>query len=237
MMFVSAIVVAAGKGLRLKSKIPKPLVRINSKPLIICSLEVLSKHPLIKEIVVAANLSNIDDIKREVKKYKINKVKGIAIGGIRRQDSVENGLKLVHSKSDFVLIHDAARPFINNTIVSSAIKKAKRYGASIVGVPVKNTIKEVYSSQFTVYKNPIVRRTIDRENLWEVQTPQVFKKKLFLEAYDKFKNIDVTDEAMLFEMMGVKVGVVFGSYDNIKITTPEDLIIAEAIARYKNKGS
>lgn len=230
-MFVSAVVVAAGKGLRLKSKIPKPLVRINSKPLVIYSLEVLSKHPLIKEIVIAVNSSNIEGIKQEVKRYKINKIKGITAGGIRRQDSVENGLKAVDSRADFVLVHDAARPFINNAIIYSAVQLAKKYGASIVGVPVKATIKEVHSPRSMVHGSFIVKRTIDRESLWEVQTPQVFKKSLLLEAYNKFRDIDVTDDAMLLEKIGVKVGVVSGSYSNIKVTTPEDLVIAEAIVK------
>ncbi len=232
-MYLSAIVVAAGKGERLRSKVSKPLIKICNKPVIIYSLEILSKCGSIKDIIIAANSLNIDAIKREVKRYKINKVKGIVSGGIRRQDSVENGLKAVNNKADFVLVHDAARPFINNKIVLSTISQAKKYGASIAGVPVKATIKEVHSPQSTAHGNLIVKRTIDREKLWEVQTPQVFKKNLLLEAYEKYSDADVTDDAMLLEKMGVKVGVVLGSYNNIKITTPEDLIIAEAIAKIR----
>jgi len=235
-MYLSAIVVAAGKGVRLRSKVSKPLVKINNKPVIIYSLEILSKCSLIKDIIIVANSLNIEAIKREVKRYKINKVKGIAAGGIRRQDSVENGLKAVNNSADFVLVHDAARPFINNKIVYSAIRQAKKYGAAIAGVPVKATIKQVTRSQgHKVTSELVVEKTIDRNKLWEVQTPQVFKKDLLLEAYDRSGDIDVTDEAMLLEKIGVKVGVTFGSYDNIKITTPEDLILAKAIATEKLK--
>lgn len=233
-MYISAVVVAAGKGLRLKSRISKPLVRINSKPLLIFSLEVLSKHPLIKEIVVVVNSANIKGIISKINEYKINKIKNIVAGGVRRQDSVENGLKAVNSRADFVLVHDAARPCINNTMVFSVIKQARKYGAAIVGVPVKNTIKRVTRPPgHKVTSDYVVEETVNREKLWEVQTPQVFKKSLLLEAYDKFRG-DVTDDAMLLEKMGVKVGVVFGSYENIKITTPEDVILAEAIYKIQN---
>ncbi len=224
MKSVAAIVVAAGKGLRLKSKIPKPLVNINNKPAIIYSLQVLSREPRIKEIIIAANLANIKDIQKVVKKYKISKVKKIILGGARRQDSVFNGLRL--AGGDIVLIHDAARPFIERKIVSSAIAQAQKTGAAIVGVPVKATVKAVGSSQGLV-----VRATLDRSRLWEIQTPQVFKKELLLAAYRKFGNTKVTDDASLVEKLGQKVRIVLGEYKNIKVTTPEDLILAEAIAK------
>ncbi len=233
-MYISAVVVAAGKGLRLGSKTSKPLIRIKSKPLIIYSLEVLNKYGLIKEIIVVVNSQNYQEIINKIKQYKISKITDVVLGGTKRKDSVYNGLKAVNKRTDFVLIHDAARPFINNAILSSVIQHAKKYGAAIVGVPVKATIKQVTRAQeHKGARGFVVDKTIDRENLWEVQTPQVFKKDLLLEAYDNFRDIDVTDEAMLLEKMGVKVGIVFGSYDNIKITTPEDLIIAEAILNNK----
>lgn len=232
-MFLSAIVAAAGQGIRLNSDIPKPLLKIGAKPAIIYSLESLCKYSLVKDIIIVANLSNIKGIKQQIKRYKIKKIKDIVLGGKRRQDSVRNGLSAADSRADFVLIHDAARPFIGIEVLPVLIKQAKKYGAAIVGVPVKATIKEVRSLRSMGHGSLIVKRTIDRENLWEVQTPQVFKKDLLLEAYDRFGDSDVTDDAMLLEKMGVKVGMVFGSYDNIKITTPEDLIIAQAIAKKK----
>lgn len=225
MKFVTAIVVAAGDGLRLKSKIPKPLVGINNKPAIIYSLGVLAKEPAVKEIIVAANLANIKDIQKVVKKYKIAKVKKIILGGALRQDSVFNGLRL--ASGDIVLIHDAARPFIDRKIVSSAIIQARESGAAIVGVPVKATIKLVVSRS----GRPVASQTLDRNKLWEIQTPQVFKKDLLLAAYKKFGKTKVTDDSSLVEKLGKKVKIVLGEYRNIKITTPEDLILAEAIAK------
>lgn len=225
-MYVTAIVLAAGKGLRFKSKIPKPLVKIKSQPIIIYSLAALNIHPLIKDIVVVAEANNLRNITGRIKQYRINKVIQIVKGGLRRQDSVYQGLQAVDRRSDLVLIHDGVRPFINKDMVSRVIRKAKRYGAAIVGVPVKATIKKI-KSKF------IVEKTLDRDNLWEIQTPQVFKKDLILKAYDKFRNSDVTDDAMLVEKLGVKVSVVLGSYSNIKITTPEDLVVAEAICHIK----
>ena len=122
------------------------------------------------------------------------------------------------------MIHDAARPFIDKDTVTAVIKTAQNTGAAIVGVPVKATIKKL-TGKF------VVKATIEREGLWEIQTPQVFKKRLILNAYKKFGNADVTDDAMLVEKLGQRVSVVLGSYNNIKVTTPEDLILAQAIAK------
>lgn len=219
---VTAIVLAAGKGLRFKSKIPKLLAQIDSKPVIIYSLEVLGRHPNIDEIILVANIKNLKFIKNKIKQYRIGKVTKIVLGGKKRQDSVRNGLKVMGPKTNLVLIHDGVRPFINKQIVSSAIKEAERSKAAIVGVPVKATIKSIRS-------NLTVDRTLNRGNLWEIQTPQVFNRKLILEAYKKFGNRAVTDDASLVEKLGKKVKMVMGSYANIKITTPEDLIIARAI--------
>jgi len=223
-MYVSAIVLAAGRGERFKSKIPKPLVKINSKPLIIYSLEALSKSPRIREIIVVVNSLNQKQIIRCIKKYRIKKVAKIVLGGKERQDSVSCGLKAVNPAADLVLIHDAARPCINTELIHALISKAKKTGSAIAGVPVKATIKEVCG-------NIRVKRTLNRNNLWEIQTPQVFKKKLILEAYRKYGKFPVTDDAMLVEKSGRKVYLVQGSYNNMKVTAPEDLLIAGAIIR------
>lgn len=227
MKHISAIVVAAGKGLRFKSKIPKPVVKLNFKPILIYSLEIISKHPLINEIILVINRENQKAIVREVKKYRINKICKVVKGGRRRQDSVLNGLKAVDKNTDFVLIHDAARPFIDSKVLSSIINEASRTGAAIAGVPVKATIKKATKTASKV----IVKETLDRNNLWEIQTPQVFGKNLILKAFDKFGKVNVTDDAMLVEKLGRKVRIVTGSYRNIKITTPEDLSLAEAISK------
>jgi 2-C-methyl-D-erythritol 4-phosphate cytidylyltransferase len=144
---------------------------------------------------------------------------------------------VIDSRTDLVLIHDAVRPFICREDVSKVIRVAERYGAAILGVPVKATIKKATclapaspaGRQAT--SEVIVEKTLDRNRLWEVQTPQVFRTDIILKAYEKFGNIDATDDAFLAEKLGITVRVVMGSYFNIKITTPEDLIIAQAISK------
>src|SRR3989338_7755269 len=142
-MKLEAIVLAAGMGARLKSKAPKPLARIIRKLLIIYSLITLSKHPLIKGIILVVNAKNAQSIIKEIRKYRIRKIEKIVQGGRRRQDSVFNGIKAADKSTDLVLIHDAARPFIDKDTVTAVIKRAQNTGAAIVGVPVKATIKRL----------------------------------------------------------------------------------------------
>ena len=236
-MRVTAILLAAGKGARLRLRLPKPLVKINSKPIIIYSLRALDRHPDIKDIIVVVNLENSQGIISQIKQYNINKVCHVIRGGLRRQDSVYNGLKVLNPDTDLVLIHDVARPFIDKRIVSSVIKEGKISSAAILGVPVKATIKKLKAQSSKLKGKLIVEETLNRNNLWEIQTPQVFKKDLILKAYEKFGGTDVTDDASLVEKIGVKVSVVLGSYNNIKITTPEDLILAKAIAKVIKSGA
>ncbi len=229
MGYVTAIVVAAGKGLRFKFRIPKLFAKINCKPVVIYSLGVLGRHKDIKDIILIVSRKNKGRISREIRKYRIPKVRKIIAGGRRRQDSVYNGLKAINSRSDLVLIQDAARPFINNRMVSDALKAAGKSGGAVAGVPVKPTIKKIKNQKSKI---KIVEKTLDRGTLWEAQTPQVFKKDLLLKAYARFGHLDVTDDASLVERLGVKVKMVLGSYSNIKITTREDLVIAQAVAKY-----
>jgi len=228
-MHVTAIVLAAGQGKRLKSKVIKPLIRIKGKSIILYSLEAFHKHPFVKDIVVVVNSQIQKKIKNVVKENHLAKVKKVVLGGALRQDSVYRGLQAVNAYSDLVLIHDAARPFVDSKIISAVIKEAKRTKAAIVGVRVKNTIKE--GVKVSGCQSVRVKRTIDRSRLWEIQTPQVFEKGLLLKAFAKNGKREVTDDAMLVERLGVEVSIVEGRYDNIKITTPEDLIIAAAIAK------
>lgn len=248
-MYVTAVVLAAGKGLRLKAKMPeyrhpeenlkkkstfgisKPLIAVNSKPLVIYCLNTLSNHPYIKDIIVVASLKNLKDICHKIRQYRIGKIKDIVLGGGLRQDSVMEGLEAMDSRTELVLIHDAVRPFIDKEMISSVIKAAKICGAAIVAVPVKATIKTVVSRKSSGVSKFIVKETLNRNNLWEIQTPQVFKKGLILKAYKKFGNTHVTDDASLVEKLGRRVRVVEGSYFNVKITTPEDLVLAEAISK------
>lgn len=221
---LSAIIVAAGHGKRLKNVLSKPLVKIGKVPVLVYSLRILEKHPKIDEIIVVVNAKNQPAIKRLISSYHFKKINGLVLGGLRRQDSVYSGLSKVSSKSEWVLIHDAARPFLDGATISKVIQAAKQNGAAIVAVKPKATIK-------ISGRNNIVKKTLDRNELWEVQTPQVFNKKLILEAYKKFAQSVVTDDASLVEKLKRKVRLVQGSYQNIKITTGEDLLLAGLIAK------
>ncbi|MCM8779926.1 MAG: 2-C-methyl-D-erythritol 4-phosphate cytidylyltransferase [Candidatus Omnitrophica bacterium] len=226
-MFVSAVVPAAGFGKRLKSKTPKPLIRIGKKPIFIRTLETLSENDLIKEIILVANKKNLPELRSCLLRYRIRKVKTLVTGGRRRQDSVRNGLKHLNSACVLVLIHDAARPFVTQEIISNAINTAKKFDAAIAAVELKPTVKAIDSRGY-------ISKTLERNRIFEIQTPQVFKKDLIIKAYDRFGHINVTDDSALVEKLSKKIKIVKGSYFNIKITTPEDLVFAEAILR-KNK--
>jgi 2-C-methyl-D-erythritol 4-phosphate cytidylyltransferase len=171
-------------------------------------------------------LANQDKAIKVIKRLNFKKIKAFVIGGIRRQDSVYNGLKAVSKRSDWVLIHDSARPFIESKSINKVILAAKKSGAAILAVKPKATIK-------LSHKRNIVSKTLDRDKLWEVQTPQVFKKSLILKAYRKYSKSNVTDDASLVEKLGKRVVVVEGDYRNIKITTAEDLLVAGLIIKMK----
>jgi 2-C-methyl-D-erythritol 4-phosphate cytidylyltransferase len=217
-MQVSAILLAAGKGKRFKSGIPKLLAKINHRPVLVYSLETLNRHPRINEIIVATNRLNREKISALIRKHYFYKARKIILGAKVRRDSVANGLKAISAGADLVLIHDAARPFLQRRMISALIAKAQAVGAAIAGVPVKCTVKRVKGKGSRVKENLQVKETIDRSNLWEIQTPQVFRKDLILKAYRKFAKTSATDDAMLVEKLGHPVAVVRGSYKNIKIT-------------------
>ncbi|MFH1578456.1 MAG: 2-C-methyl-D-erythritol 4-phosphate cytidylyltransferase [Candidatus Omnitrophota bacterium] len=221
-MFVSAVVPGAGLGRRLGHRIPKALVKLGQVPIFIHTLNILSRHPKIKEIILVLPSDSLNSARRYLKKYPIKKIKQLVIGGARRTDSVRNGLKIVSRGADLVLVHDAVRPFLSLSMISAVINKAEKCGAAILGVPVKPTIKEVNADGEVI-------RTLLRSRLYEVQTPQVFQRDLIINAYRRFHGMAAVDDAILVERLGKKVRVVKGSYLNIKITTPEDLVFARSI--------
>ena len=220
-----AIITAAGQGKRMGG--PKQFVNLAGKPMLEWTLAVFDQSEVINEIVLVVNEAEIE----RTMKFKFRKLKRVVAGGKARQDSVYNGLKTVADDFDLVLIHDGARPFVTNDIITRAVKAAAEHGAVVVGVPVKDTIKAINNlpagrqgEQLTINK------TLDRRKLWQAQTPQVFKRKIIVEAYDHM-GIDtkVTDDAALVEKLGLPVKMIMGSYSNIKITTSEDLQMAETI--------
>ncbi|MFH1860507.1 MAG: 2-C-methyl-D-erythritol 4-phosphate cytidylyltransferase [bacterium] len=222
---IYAIIVAAGDGKRMGSKVKKPYLDLAGRPLLFYTLRNIIGFPLISGIVLVVGGGLIDYCQHEVvEAFMIDGVVNIIEGGAERQDSVYHGLKALPEDADLVMIHDGVRPFVSCKIIEETIAAAVEYGAAITGVRVKDTIKLVDESHRVV-------QTVNRTGLWAVQTPQVFKAKLLRDCYDKAmdKGFYGTDDASIVEWAGFEVKIVEGEYENIKITTPFDLMVAEAM--------
>ena len=218
-MKLSVVIPAAGKGKRMKAEKNKQFLKLNGKEVLAHTVEKFEKNNLIDEIIIVAKEDEIDYCKDNiVKKYNLNKVLKVTAGGLTRQESVYNGLQEISSSSDFVLIHDGARPFINQELINKVVEKVKQYDAVAVGVPVKDTIKVINSDKMII-------NTPERSKLVAIQTPQLFERELIIRAYQQAIEEDFigTDSASLVERLNRSVKLVEGSYENIKITTPEDL--------------
>jgi 2-C-methyl-D-erythritol 4-phosphate cytidylyltransferase len=220
-----AIIPTAGAGKRLSGPVSKPLLLLNGKPLFIYALEAIEQSSLIDSMVVVAQKDLCGEFEEIIKQSRLHKVTRIIAGGQTRCESVYNGLKIVDEDSDMILIHDGARPLITTEIVDEAITLCQAYEAVVVAVAVKPTIKKVDQQEL------IVEETLNREELWEIQTPQVFKRNILLKAYQQRRENNPTDDAVLVEQLGVRVKVLQGDYKNIKVTTKEDLTVAEAFLR------
>ena len=222
---ISAIILAGGKGKRMGAPVSKQFIEIKGKPIIYYTIKKFSENKKIDNIVVVLSTDEVVYFKENIlEKYNL-KVDNIVIGGTERQDSVYNGLKsLEDTNTDIVLIHDGARPFISDRIIDDGIKFAQVYGACAPGVMPKDTIKIKNESNFSV-------STPERGSLVAIQTPQVFKFNEILECHEKIKinNIVVTDDTMVAEKFGYSVYLYDGEYTNIKVTTPEDLILGEKL--------
>ncbi len=224
---ITAIVLAAGSGSRMKSKTKKQFMEIKGKPVIWYSLFEFEKSR-VDEIILVTGKEDIDYCKKEiVEKYNLKKIKNVVAGGSERYESVYNGLKEV--TGNIVLIHDGARPLINNEIIERSIEGTIKSDACVVGVPVKDTIKRADKEGYII-------DTPNRSELWITQTPQSFKTDLVKMAYKKMKEelekgnttLNITDDAMVVEEFTTnQVRFVRGDYKNIKVTTPEDIDIAE----------
>jgi 2-C-methyl-D-erythritol 4-phosphate cytidylyltransferase len=213
--------VAAGTGSRLKAKLPKALVKLKRLPLVSWSLGVFERSSLIDSVVLVANKSYLKEFQNIAKGFK--KIKAVVPGGVKRADSVRLGLDAIDENTAIVLVHDAARPMIDEASIKRLLEALKSYQAAILAVPVKPTIKMVNP------RNLCVDKTLPRHLLWEVQTPQGFKKDVLVRAHQQKVKEEATDDAMLVENMGIMVKVVMGHERNIKVTTPEDLAIAEGL--------
>ncbi|HHY20745.1 MAG TPA: 2-C-methyl-D-erythritol 4-phosphate cytidylyltransferase [Bacilli bacterium] len=215
------VIPAAGQGKRMKAGKNKQFIQLAGRPVIVHTLQVFEKDDACLDIILVVNEDEQREMCSLVEEYKFTKVKQIVIGGSERQHSVRNGLEVV--THDVVLIHDGARPFIEQKLIHSLVKEAKESGAAIVAVPVKDTIKKVTGN--------VVEGTTNRSSLWAVQTPQAFRLSTIKQAHERAKEEGYlgTDDASLVEWLGGRVTIVEGSHENIKLTTPEDLLFAEAI--------
>jgi 2-C-methyl-D-erythritol 4-phosphate cytidylyltransferase len=223
-MKVTAVIPAAGDGKRMNSK--KQFLELNGRPVLDTTVSVFDECQSIDDIIVVVAKEDIGLTKDLLKERK--KVKSIVAGGAERQDSVYNGIEAIipESEEDIVVIHDAARPLITKDIISRAVTEAKVSKAVVVGIPSKDTVK-------TVSPENIIMETLDRASIWLVQTPQVFHYSVIKQAYERAQRIKykATDDSKLVERMGISVKMIMGSYENIKITTKEDLAIAEAMLK------
>ncbi|NIA28897.1 MAG: 2-C-methyl-D-erythritol 4-phosphate cytidylyltransferase [Actinobacteria bacterium] len=228
---VTAIIVAAGSGKRFGGQVKKQFMEINGKPVLRYTLERFQTCDKIDDISVVVPQESIQWLTSEIPdRWGISKVKNIISGGSDRQDSVWAALKELDDDVEIVAVHDGVRPFIASAMIAKLVDAAGKYGAALVGVKPKDTIK--------LTREAVVIETLDRRSLVSVQTPQVFTRELLVKAYQKAQldEYKSTDDSALVENLGEKVIVLEGSYQNIKITSPEDVLIAEAfLNRNANK--
>lgn len=228
---ITAIIPAAGYGTRMGSSRNKQFMMLCGKPVLIHTLEVFENAVEVSRIIVITREDEVEYARNLICEYSFSKRITVISGGKERQNSVWNGLQKLTDDCTMVVVHDGARPLLLPQILQQAIAEAKLSAGVVVGVPVKDTIKKVD-------KDGIIVSTPARAELWSVQTPQIFSKDILVKAYTDAldKGILATDDAALVERLGISVKMVKGSYENIKITTQEDLLFAEAILRGRDKG-
>ncbi|NCC16122.1 MAG: 2-C-methyl-D-erythritol 4-phosphate cytidylyltransferase [Clostridia bacterium] len=218
--FVSAIIVAAGQGKRMGGQIRKQFLLLDGKEILAHTAGRFEQFSKIQEIILVTGKDDLEDVKAMVRHYGWKKVTAVIAGGKERQDSVKCGLNTLSEKTELVLIHDGVRPFVTEDMVNRSIDAAQKYGGCVLGVPAKDTIK-------ICDQNGMVLETPIRSTLWYIQTPQTFCKPLIEEAYQKAEQEGFlgTDDASVAEFAGAKIMVIQGSYQNIKITTKEDILV------------
>lgn len=228
-MKVVALIPAAGLGKRMNNKISKPFILISGKPLIVYTLEAFEKCSLIHKIYLVVNPEEKDLFARNIiSKYNFQKVQRLIEGGDTRQGSVYNGLNSIDKDTDIVVIHDGARPLIKERLILESIEVAQEYGSAVLAIPSKDTLKKTQNDMR-------VEETLDRERIWRAQTPQTFQYNLVLSAYQKAiqEGVSATDDAAIVERYGHKVKLIMGSEENIKITTPFDILLAQYLLKGK----
>lgn len=219
------VIAAGGRGRRIGGAVPKQFLMLEGKAILQRSVELFDRLPMIHEIVVVVPQNQTGRAERILRRAKLQKVSHVVVGGAERQDSVRHGLHSFDQEPEIVLVHDAVRPLVTEKEVLAVVRQARRCGAAVVGVPVKDTIKVGEAGFFT--------RTLDRRKLWAVQTPQGFRYSVLMRAHRAAQRTGFlgTDEASLVERLRIPVAIVAGSYHNIKITTKADLEIARTLLR------
>jgi 2-C-methyl-D-erythritol 4-phosphate cytidylyltransferase len=222
---VGAVVVAAGSSRRMEG-VDKVFTPLAGEPLLVHVLRVFEECHLVDEVVVVLSAAGLERGRELVAMHGLSKVTALCLGGERRQDSVAQGLSKLEDCC-WVVIHDGARPCVTADLIERGLDEARETGAAIAAVPVKETLKVVDAER-------LIRDTPKRENLWLAQTPQVFRFDIMIQAHQQVKD-EVTDDAAMAEALGHKVRVYMGSYGNVKVTTPEDLALAEIILRERRE--
>lgn len=218
----SVIVPAAGKASRMEG-IDKILVEIAGKPILAYSLETLNDCPLVDEIILVTREDMIVDLGKLCQEFAITKASKVLVGGAERRDSVLIGVREAREDADLIAIHDGARPFLSTKVLETVLAEGRRTGAAVPAIAVTDTIKRA--------NHCLVEKTLQREKLWAVQTPQVFHADLIKPALEQAvaENISLTDDCAAVERLGMKVTLTEGAVENLKVTTPLDLLFAEAI--------
>jgi 2-C-methyl-D-erythritol 4-phosphate cytidylyltransferase len=224
------VIVAAGKGSRMKTAVSKQYLLLQNKPILLHTLEVFQSIEKVNEMVLVVGLEEVSTVQNWIEKYALTKVKCVVPGGSERQSSVYEGLLHLSTDIEWVMVHDGVRPFVTKEEIVHLLEKTRMKGAAVLAVPVKDTIKSVGI-------DGIIESTPDRSKLWSIQTPQAFRRSILIEAHKAAADEGFlgTDDSMLVERRGILVHVVEGDYNNIKITTPDDLARAESILEERNK--
>jgi 2-C-methyl-D-erythritol 4-phosphate cytidylyltransferase len=235
-MSVDVIIPAGGAGKRMGGASFKQFMDLSGTPILARTLGVFNRMEEINRIVLVVPQDEIEFAKAAiVERYHLSRVRQILAGGEERQDSVRNGIFSLGPQAasdDIVVIHDAVRPFVTEDLIMASIDACRKYGAVTLGVPVKDTVKRVDAQG-------VVENTVDRAVFWLTQTPQTFRKSIIMEAYGRAgeEGFRGTDDASLVERIGVNVQMIFGSYENIKITTPEDMEYGEYLLSRRSKAT
>ena len=228
-MIIRAVIPAAGEGKRMKANVSKQFLELAGQPILHHTLKAIENSGLVESITLVVPASSVDQIKFDYSD-QFPSIAHIIAGGEMRQDSVYKGLCSLGEDTEIVIVHDGVRPFLTSTMIQMVTESAEKYGAAIVATPLNDTLKRINHAGF-------VQTTVDRVDLWRVQTPQAFQYPLLRSAMEQARedNFYGTDEGMLIEHFGHSVRIVPGSEQNIKITRSEDLPFAETIAAYLNE--